>query len=124
MKSLILLVLPLFLLTACAPTHYAWKHEGGFGDAELKEAQGVCLLYAEEQTPPIHYRGYPYYYVGHRYYGGHRHHYRSHFYGHHNYYRQGYYGGYGGYNTYAYQEDISRACMKGKGWNRIKIEEG
>ena len=124
MKWLILLILPLFLLSACAPTRYAWEHEKGLGDVELLEDQGVCLLYAEEQTPPVYNGGYPYLYGGHRYYGGHRHHYRRHFYGHHSHYRHGYYGGYGGYNTYAYQEDISRACMKGKGWDRIKVEEG
>ncbi len=124
MKGLVLLILSLFLLTACASTHYAWEHEKGLGDEELQEDQGMCLLYAEEQSPPMHYGGYPYLYSGHHYYGGHRHHYRRHFYGHHTYYRHGYYGGYGSYNTYAYQEDISRACMKGKGWNRIKVEKG
>lgn len=119
MKWLVLLILPLFLLIACTPTRYVWEHEKGHGDAEFNEAEGVCSLYAEKQTPAMYYGGYPFYYGGHHYYGRHRH-----YYGHYSYYRHGYYGGYGGYNTYAYQQDIARACMKGKGWNRIKIEEG
>lgn len=124
MKWLILFILTLFLVTACAPTRYAWEHERGLGDVELKEDQGFCSLYAGKQTPPMYYSGYPYYFGKHHYYGGHRHYFRHHFYGYHSYYPHGYYGGYGGYNTYAYQQDISRACMKGKGWNRIKIEAG
>ncbi len=121
MKWLILQILTLLLLTACSPTRYVWEHERGLGDVELKEDQSVCQLYAGEQTSPMYYGGYPYYYGIHHYYGGYRHHYRRHFYGHHSYYLHGYYGG---YNTYAYQQDISRACMKGKGWNRIKIVDG
>jgi hypothetical protein len=121
MKRLIVQILILFFLTACAPTLYVWEHESGLGDVELKEDQSVCLLYAEEQTPPFYYDDYPYDYSMLHYYGGHRHHYNRHFYGHNSYFHPGYYGG---YNTYAYQQDISRACMKGKGWNRIEIEEG
>lgn len=125
MKNLILLVLPLILLVACTSARYAWEHEGQLGVQELKEDQGVCSVYAKRQIAPIYYSGYPYfpysyggYYSGHR---GYRHHYHRHLYGQRGYYFQDYYGG---YNTYAYQQDISRACMKGKGWNRVRIDEG
>jgi hypothetical protein len=120
MKWPILLTLSLLLLSACAETRYAWEHESGLGGAQLQEDQNVCSLYADEQTPPMYYAGYPYYYDRHHFYGGPR----QHFYGYHSYPHYGYWGDYGGYNVYAYQKDISRACMKGKGWNRIKVETG
>lgn len=125
MKRLILLFIPaLFLLTACAQPRYVWQHDTGLGEAELQQDRKVCYLYSEQQTPPIQYFDYPYsrgwhpfYYSGYRY--PHRQHRYS--YNHRSYYRQGYFSD---FNVYAYQEDISRACLKGKGWNRIRIDEG
>ncbi|MCF6178292.1 MAG: hypothetical protein L3J63_02735 [Geopsychrobacter sp.] len=128
MKRLVLLFIPaFFLLSACMQPNYTWQHDTGLGEADFQQAQKLCSLYAEDQFPPASYDGnYPYYYDGYPFdYGGYRHFHR---WPHHGY---GYaYGGYysqdysSGINTYAYQEDLSRACLKGKGWSRIRIDEG
>lgn len=121
MKKLILLLIPgLLLLAACAPSRYVWQHESGLGETDLQQAQKVCDLYAAKQTPPDIYWDYPYVYGGYPfYYGGYGY---SHRYRHHSdYYPYSYFSG---INTYAYQQDLSRACLKGRGWDRITIEEG
>ncbi len=124
MRRLILLFIPvLLLLTACAQPRYVWQHESGLGETELQRARKVCNLYADEQTPPSYYWDYPYAYSGHPfYYGGYGYYNRHHYYP---YRYRGYYPHhhFSGINTYAYHQDISRACLKGKGWNRIEVKD-
>ena len=128
MKRLVLLLIPgLLLLAACAPSRYVWQHESGLGETELQQAHEVCDQYAAEQIPPRSYWGFPYPYGGYPfYYGDYGHNYR-----HHHHYRgpysyRGYYPHdyYSGIDTYAYQKDLSRACLKGKGWDLIKVDDG
>ncbi len=120
MRRLSLLFIPLLLLlAACAQPRYLWQHEAGFGEAELHQAQMVCSRYAEEQPPLSYSRGYPYPYAGYPfYYGGHRH---NHLHRHH--YDAFSYSGYYP-DRYAYQQQLSRACLKGKGWERIRVDAG
>jgi len=128
MKRLILLFIPaLVLISACAQPRYLWQHEAGLGATELQQDRQFCSRYAAEQTPPVSYGDSPYAYGWYPFYsGGYRHLHRLHRYGYGYGYGYGYapYDYYPAVNTYAYQEDLTRACLKGKGWSRIRIDAG
>lgn len=123
MKRLVLLVVSALFLVACAQPRYAWEHYTGLGVMELQQDYAVCNFYAENLILPTDYNTYPFEadgnYGGYPFYGEdspieHPDHY---VFWHRQFYLQG-------FNTYAYTPDISLACLNGKGWTRIKVEEG
>lgn len=120
MQRLLPLLIPILLFAACAQPRYLWQHEAGLGEQEFQRAKNFCDRYAAEQTPPDYYRNYPYAFGGYPFYyddywPGHRH------------YPYGYPGyfprdRFPGMNITAYRQDLSRACLKGRGWDRIEVD--